>query len=97
MERIDPKSVGDVLRDLLEESALQSRMEELRAANLWPSIVGQHIASITSKPEVKNSVMTIGVPNAALRHELSMTRSRLIDIINNSIGKKIISEIKFTS
>ncbi|MCH5226047.1 MAG: DUF721 domain-containing protein [Muribaculaceae bacterium] len=97
MQRHDPESVGDVLRQLLEESSLQSRMDELKAANIWPHIVGESLALQCSKPLVKNGVMQIGVPNAALRHELMMNRSRMRALINNTIGKETITEIKFTS
>lgn len=97
MQRHDPQSVGDVLRNLLEETSLQGRMDELKAADLWARIAGKEIASMTKRPLVKAGVMTIGVPNAALRNELLMNRSRLREIINQTIGKETISEIRFTS
>lgn len=97
MKRYSPESVGDVLRNLLEETSLQNRMDELRAADIWPAIVGEGLASLTSRPLVKNGVMSIGVPNASLRNELHMSRSRLVGIINKNLGKDVISEIRFTS
>ena len=97
MQRQTPQSVGDVLRALLEETSLQNRMEELKAADLWSSVVGESLASLTGRPSVKNGVMAVGVPNASLRHELMMSRTALKEIINKKLGKEIISEIKFTS
>lgn len=97
MERHSPQSVGDVLRNLLEETSLQNRMDELKAADLWRKITGNSIADITSRPTVKNGLMSIGVPNASLRNELHMNRTRLKEIINETIGKEIITEIRFTS
>lgn len=97
MKRQKPQSVGDVLRDLLEETALKNRMDELKAADLWPAIVGREIARLSGKPFVKNGVMQIGVPNASLRQELHINRSRLRELINQNFGKEIITEIRFTS
>ena len=97
MERHSPQSVGDVLRNLLEETSLQNRMDELKAIDLWDKIVGSNIASLTSKPFVKNGLMQIGVPNASLRNELHINRSRLRQLINDNFGKEIITEIRFTS
>lgn len=97
MQRYNPQSVGDVLRDLLEQTSLQNRMDELKAADLWKQVVGNAIADLTSRPSVKNGVMSIGVPNASLRNELHMNRTRLREIINRNIGKEVITEIKFTS
>lgn len=97
MERQAPQSLGEVLRRLLEETSLQDRMDELKAAGLWQNVVGKALAAQCSKPLVKNGVMQIGVPNASLRNELQMNRSSLRALINKSIGKEIITEIKFTS
>ena len=97
MERKAPESVGDVLRNLLDETSLQGRMDELKAVDLWPAVVGKEIASLSKKPMVKNGVMTVGVPNASLRNELHYSRSGIISIINSKIGKETIKEIKFVS
>ena len=97
MQRFSPQSVGDVLRDLLEQTSLQTRMDELKAADMWENVVGGGIAEQTSSPSVKNGVMSVGVTNASLRNELLMNRSRLREIINKNIGKEVITEIKFTS
>ena len=97
MERYSPQSVGDVLRDLLEQTSLQSRMDELKAADLWKHIIGNQIAGLTGKPNVKKGVMSVGVPNASLRNELYINRSQLKNMINEKIGKEVITEIRFTS
>ena len=97
MERREPQSVAEVLRQMLEESSLQERMDELKAASLWSKVVGSHLATLTSQPHVKSGVMSVGVPNASLRNELHMNRSRLREIINQFVGKEIITELRFTS
>lgn len=101
MERKDPQSIGDVLRDLLQATELQDRMDELKAIELWRKVVGDDIAQNCSNPAVKNGIMTIRVPNASLRHELMMSRGNLRNIINEMIhketDKEIIKEIRFIS
>ena len=97
MQRHDPQSVADVLRDLLEETSLQARMDELKAASIWKRVVGESLASLTGNPSVKNGVMSVSVSNASLRNELHMNRSRLRELINNKVGKDVIKEIKFVS
>ena len=97
MDRKVPESVGDVLRNLLQETSLQNRMDELKAADLWKAVAGEPIAKNTGNPQVKNGVMSISVPNASLRNELHMNRSLLRNIINKKIGKNVITEIRFIS
>ena len=97
MERKIPQSVGEVLRSVLDETSLQGRMDELKAAELWHRVVGPSIAAQCKKPYVKNGVMTVGVANASLRNDLHLSRSQIISVINDLIGKNIIKEIKFVS
>lgn len=97
MQRKDPESVGDVLRNLLNETSLQGRMDELHAVDIWPYVAGETIASECRKPSVKNGIMTVRIPNASLRHELYLNKTRLREIINGLIGKETIKEIRFIS
>lgn len=95
MKRIDPESVGDVLRQAIEESDLDQQMAEYRAAAAWPLIVGSHLAALTGKPRPCRGILTISVRSSALRQELSMQRSRLIKLLNEAAGSEAIKEIKF--
>lgn len=97
MERIDPQSIGDVLRLAFQENCMQDRLDECKAADLWQAVVGPELASKCRRPFVRNGLMTVGVPNAALRNELLMNRSSLRNAINHTIGKETITEIRFTS
>lgn len=97
MERQSPKSIGDILRNLFQDNCMQSRFDEIKAMEVWRKVVGPSISSDCSQPKVKEGKMTIGVPKAALRHELNMNRTRLKDMINNIMGKDVIKEIRFIS
>lgn len=97
MKRVEPESIGDVLRRTIEEQNMTSRLRETRAIELWPRIVGPHIAACASRPVVKNRIMTIGIPAAPLRHDLMMSRSQIIDIINQTLKAEVIADIRFTS
>lgn len=95
MKRQEPESIGDVLRQTLQEQGLTDRLYETRAIALWPQVVGEQIASETSRPSVFDGKMTIHVRNASLRHELNMSRSILIDMINKTLGRDVIKELYF--
>lgn len=73
MERKESQSIGDVLRIAFQENCMQDRLDEMKAINLWPAVIGMENAAACRRPTVYDGVMTVGVPNASLRHELSMT------------------------
>ena len=95
MKRYEAESIGDILRQAIEESQNSRRYAEITAINAWPVVIGQDLSRKTLKPTVKNGVMTVKVPSAALRQELNMMRSPLAAAINKHVGKPIITELKF--
>ncbi len=90
MKRQNEESLGDVLRRTIEENGMTARLDETRAASLWPAI-----AAASSRPMVKDGMMTVRVVSAPLRQELTMNRSHLIEIINRTLGRNVISDIRF--
>ncbi len=96
MQRTEPQSIGDVLRMTIQECNMTAKLDEQRAIALWPAIVGEHMASLCGRPSVNAGFMTISVPAAPLRQELTMSRSSLIRIINEKLGRTVISEIRFS-
>ena len=95
MKRLVPESVGDVMRQALQEQGLQGRLYETKAVALWPSVVGEDIAALTGRPAVFNGIMTVYVRSAPLRQELNMSRSSLMRIINETLGREVITDIRF--
>ena len=97
MKRTETMAIGDIMRLALDECCMSHRLDELHAADMWPRVVGDYIAAKTSRPAVRDGIMTVGVPNAAMRQELSMSRSAIVREINRLLGKNIINEIRFTT
>lgn len=95
MKRNEPESIADVLRQTIREANMERNLLEAEAMRKWKIIVGQHIYSMAKPIEVKNSVMIVSVANAALRHELSMTKTSLIGAINDALSQPAISDIRF--
>lgn len=95
MERREAVTVGDVLRECLEKSSMQGRLDEVRACEAFPLVVGSHIASMCGRPYMRNGVMTVGTSNASLRSELNMSRGRIVKGINEIMAKDVVKEVIF--
>lgn len=93
MKRQESVAIGDVLRKAIDDAQLSGHLDELRAAQYWPAIVGPEIAAICGKPYIINGNMTIRIPDASLRHELNMNRSRIIGEFNRIMGKEVVKSL----
>ena len=95
MKRNEPESIGDVVRLTIQESNMSSRLDECRAIELWPQLMGERMARRMSRPKVRCGVMVVYVDSAVLRQELNMRRTGIIEAINGRLGKEVIKMIRF--
>ena len=97
MKRLDAEELGDVLRRTIEEQNMTQKLLETRACAMLPAILGRPLADMCGAPTVRAGVMCVPVPNASLRSDLMMNRSRLLGIINKTLRRDVVTDIRFTS
>lgn len=90
-------SLGDVMRKVIDDYQLYSKLDEIKAAEAWVKVIGSQFAAMSPRPTVKGGVMTVRLTSAALRHEFSLNRSRLTAAINREVGREVITDIRFIS
>ena len=95
MKRTEAKNIGQIIEDLLKKENLDVVLDEHRASALWPQIVGDGINRYTIRRDVKDGVMTVYLSSAPLANELMLNRDRIIQRINEALGRDIIREIIF--
>ena len=95
MRRKKVEPVGNVISMLLRETGLETPLNESRAVNAWPLIVGGHIAKSTRNIRIYNQMMFVEVSSPALRNNLFMQRAILIKKINDFVKARVISDIRF--
>ncbi|MCG3118400.1 MAG: hypothetical protein ALAOOOJD_00589 [bacterium] len=88
-----PRSVGDVLGELLQQYGLAERLREFDAVNCWAEIAGEQIASHTKARDVRDGALVVEVTSSAWRNQLFYLKAELIEQINKKIGKKVIHDI----
>lgn len=97
MQKIYAQSVGDVLRQTIQECNMAARLDERKAIAIFLELLGADLSAKCGKPNVKSGVMYVPLSSAVLRQELTMNRSLMIRLINEQLGKPVISEIRFIS
>lgn len=95
MERKETQTIGDVLRECLEKSRMQDRLDEVRACDMFELVVGESLAALCRRPTIRAGVMTIITSNASLRSDLNMRRSVIARRINELLDKEIVKNLIF--
>lgn len=93
MKRTDAESVGNLMAQWLRASGLETPLNEYRALQAWPVVVGPLVAKATTDIKIYNQTLFVKVRSSALRGNLFMQRKELVKKINERVGANVISDI----
>ena len=89
----DVKPLGDLIKEFYEQHRGSDYLDEVKAINSWPKVVGPFIASHTIDLSIKDGRLFVRVDSDALRSELSYSKSLLMKNLNELVGKEMVHEI----
>jgi predicted nucleic acid-binding Zn ribbon protein len=90
-----PLGLDTALRDFSKSLGITKKLREYSVVTSWEKLVGEQIAKVTTPQRIENGMLQVSVSNAPWRNELSMRKREIIEKINNSLGKKVIVDIRF--
>ena len=94
MRRRDPVRIGDALNDFFSSTPVIARkIAEAKIPDLWPVLVGNVIASYTTKIELRTGGRLFVHLSSSVARKVFMRRSALMDAINEASGIRIVSSV----
>ena len=93
MVYFDVKPLSDLIKEFYELHKGSGYLDEQKAIQCWPKVVGPFIASHTIDLSIKNHVLFVRVDSDALRNELGYSKSLLIKNLNDIVGHEVILEM----
>ena len=87
------QSLGEIIQDYLRESGWQQKLDEIKIITEWDKVLGPTLAKYTDEVFIKNKQLHIRLKSATLRQELSYQKSELVQQLNNSVGKEVITDV----
>ena len=93
MPRSNDQLLGDAIREFLHSYNLEDKLNETKVIQSWGKIVGPMVEKHTHGLYIRNRVLFVKVDSAALRQELSFSRSKIVIALNNEAKSNIIEDI----
>ena len=84
-----------VLRNIRKQG-LETPLLQKRLIEAWPIVAGEMIARYTTDVRIYNQTLYVKLTMPALRADLSMRRTELVQQLNSRVGAQIITDIRFT-
>ena len=95
MFRKKVRSIAELLPEFLRNEELETPLQQKRLIDSWDTVVGAPMAAYCGDKFIKNQTLYVKVTNAALRADLTMSRSALVHRLNEQVGAMVIADIKF--
>lgn len=88
-------SMPEAISALLDAYKMTTKYQESYIVYSWDRVMGTPIAAKTTRLYVSKSVLHVIITSAALKDQLNMSKSRIIELLNQDAGAKVIKDIAF--
>lgn len=87
--------LDQIVQQFLRESGLETPLQQKRLIDSWEKVAGNAVARYTEEKFIRNQTLFIKISHPALRADLSMMREELVNRLNQEIGSRLITDIRF--
>lgn len=88
-------SVKDAIEAMLDSYKLRGKFDQTKLINSWESMMGKPISRRTEKIFIKEKMLFVKLNSAPLRQELTIAKSKVLEIIHKHFDKNLVEDIKF--
>ncbi|ELR69690.1 hypothetical protein C900_04667 [Fulvivirga imtechensis AK7] len=93
--RSGERSLKSAITEMLNTYNLKRKYDAANVIASWEKLMGKTIANRTGKIFVKKQVLFVEIQSAPLKHELNMSKSKILDIFKREFGEGVVDEVIF--
>ncbi|MEM8999810.1 MAG: DUF721 domain-containing protein [Bacteroidota bacterium] len=86
-------NLGEALQEFIKEQGLQKGIDRVDAREAWKKLMGNGVNKYTTAVELKQDVLYVSLSSSVLRQELGMGKSKIMDMLNEELGKELIKKV----
>ena len=90
-----PVRVDSVLAALLEKHGVKEQVERMSVLDLWPELVGEHVAEVTKAKGVSEATLFVEVRTSAWLMELNIMKGEFLVRVNERLRDVPLERIVF--
>jgi len=96
VRKSNEQSLGEVIREMLSSYRLEGKLKQAKVIEAWPEVVGEMITKYTRDIYFKRSRLYVKIDSPAIKNELSYSKGKIIESLNEVVGEEVVSDIIFT-
>ena len=86
-------SIQDLMKDVIKENKLTKGMRQISVKEAWSKLMGAGVVSYTNNVELNGKSLVVNLKSSVLREELSYGKEKIIKMMNEELGEKLISKL----
>ncbi len=87
------QNLKQALQEFIESNKLQKGIDQIRVNEVWKDSMGPGVNKYTTAVQLKGDTLYIALSSSVLREELSLGRTKIIDLLNEALGKDLIRSL----
>ncbi len=89
----DHMKLDEALKAFVDENRLQKGLDKIDVIHAWESIMGQGVNRYTTSVELRGEILYVHLSSSVLREELSYGKTKIIEIMNEALGRPLIKTV----
>lgn len=89
----ESNSMKDLMQSFIKENNLTKGMQKLQIEEVWEKLMGSGVVSYTEGVQLQNKTLVVKLTSSVLREELSYGKEKIIRMINQEMGKELVSRL----
>ncbi len=86
-------SIKEALKEFVETNKLEKGLDKVNVADAWATLMGNGITKYTTAVKLERDTLFVQLTSSVLREELSYGKQKIIDLINEELGKEIVKKL----
>ena len=88
-------SVQEAIEAMIDSYRLRGKFNQTKLINSWETMMGKPISRRTEKIFLKEKVLFVKLNSAPLRQELTIAKTKVLEIIHRNFDKDLVTDVKF--
>ncbi len=86
-------TLGEVLKEFIQTNRLEKGLDKVEVKDAWNKVMGVAIAKYTIEIKLDRDTLFVQLNSSVLREELSYGKEKIIKLLNEELGKELISKL----
>ena len=89
----DPFKMDDLMKSFMKENKLEKGLDKVNVEAAWADMMGNGVNNYTNSVKLHKDTLYVELSSSVLREELSYGKDKIISMLNESLGKNLITKL----